>query len=89
MTALALCHLYVDLLPYLRGKGEREGWWGRTRSMRGMLSVVYSLVIDGDNLLGQRALLDKALAGAFPDRETWGNEAAEFDGIPPAAPLAT
>lgn len=92
MTGLALCHLFVDLYPYLRGKGEREGWWGRTRSMRGMLAVVYSLVIDGqlgaDNLLRVKSVLDGALRQAFPDRETWGNEAAELDAIPPAAPLA-
>lgn len=91
MTALALCHLYVDLFQYLRGKGEREGWWGRTRSLRGMLTVVYSLVLDGqlgaDNLLRVKGVLDKALAQAFPDRETWGNDAEELDAIPPAARL--
>lgn len=57
-----------------------------------MLAVVYSLVIDGqlgaDNVLRVKAALDAALAGAFPDRQSWGNDAAELDSIPPAVPLA-
>lgn len=79
------------MAPYLRGKGEREGWWRNVTSLRSLLTIVYSLAVDGglggDSLLRVKLALDDALKSGFADRETWGNDTSALDEVPPAASL--
>lgn len=63
----------------------------RVWSMRDILDVTYTLLIDGHvgmlDILKVKKGIDESLASMVPDREEWGMDADLLDLFPPALPL--